>query len=256
MDSKPKQDMAAAPAAAAPPPPSVYLLVQNPVVTSDEDHFKKTFPARTVNILAIIQIVSCFLSIISHIVVLCFVGPYYMGIELSFAGVWCGVFFGVSGFIGCLAARHPSSGRIVGFMVMSVISSCFCLPLLILPAIGIVNSEDTRMIRSRFSHMRDLQYTHDWLLALNVIEIFLALITAIVTIISSAYSCRAVCCRKTKGQGTVFYYPAGLQGLQGLPVTCQSVPLLAGSGDASLNAYTQADESVVDAEAGHYQRLL
>jgi hypothetical protein len=107
MDSKPKQDMAAAPAAAAPPPPSVYLLVQNPVVTSDEDHFKKTFPARTVNILAIIQIVSCFLSIISHIVVLCFVGPYYMGIELSFAGVWCGVFFGVSGFISCLAARHP-----------------------------------------------------------------------------------------------------------------------------------------------------
>jgi hypothetical protein len=255
MDSKPTQDMAAAPAAAAPPPPSVYLLVQNPVVTSDEDHFKKTFPARTVNILAIIQMVSCLISISSPILFLFFVGAIG-GIELSFAGVWCGVFFGVSGFIGCLAARHPSSGRIVGFMVMSVISSCFCLPLLILPAIGIVNSEDTRMIRSRHSHMRDLQYTHDWLLALNVIEIFLALITAIVTIISSAYSCRAVCCRKTKGQGTVFYYPAGLQGLQGLPVTCQLVPLLAGSVDASQNAHTQADESVVDAEAGHYQRLL
>jgi hypothetical protein len=110
--------------------------------------------------------------------------------------------------------------------------------------------------------MRDLQYTHDWLLALNVIEIFLALITAIVTIISSAYSCRAVCCRKTKGQGTVFYYPAGLQGLQGLPVTCQSVPLLAGSvsvpgaaGDADQNAHMQAYESVVDAEAGRYQRF-
>jgi hypothetical protein len=76
----------------------------------------------------------------------------------------------------------------------------------------------------------------------------------------SAYSCKAVYCRKTKSQGTVFYNPTGLQGLpvglQGLPVSCQSVPLLAGSGDASLNAYTQADESVVDAEAGHYQRLL
>jgi hypothetical protein len=91
------------------------------------------------------------------------------------------------------------------------------------------------------------------LLALNIIEIFLALITAIVAITSSAYSCRAVCCRKTKSQGTVFYNPAGLQGL---PVLCQSVPLLAGSVDASQNAHTQVDESVVDAEAGHYQRLL
>jgi hypothetical protein len=189
MDSKPKQDMAAAPAAAAPPPPSVYLLVQNPVVTSDEDHFKKTFPARTVNILAIIQIVSCFLSIISHIVVLCFVGPYYMGIELSFAGVWCGVFFGVSGFISCLAARHPSSRRIIGFMVMSVISSCFCLPLLILPAIGIVNVEHTRMTNSRNTRT-DVGYTHkdEALLALNVIKIFLALITAIVAITLSNFA--------------------------------------------------------------------
>jgi hypothetical protein len=67
MDSKPTQDMASAATAAAPPPPAVYLLVQNPVVTSDNDHFKKTFPARTVNILAIIQIVNCFLSIISHV---------------------------------------------------------------------------------------------------------------------------------------------------------------------------------------------
>lgn len=82
----------------------------------------------------------------------------------------------------------------------------------------------------------------------------------------SAYSCKAVSCRKTKSQGTVFYNPTGLQGLpvglQGLPVSCQSVPLLAGSvsvpgaaGDADQNAHMQAYESVVDAEAGRYQRF-
>jgi hypothetical protein len=86
--------------------------------------------------------------------------------------------------------------------------------------------------------------------AFNAIEIFLALITAVVAITSSAYSCKAVCCRKTKTQGTVLYNPAGLPaglqglpvGLQGLPVSFQAVPLAAGSvfvpgaaGDAGQN---------------------
>ncbi len=119
--------------------------------------------------------------------------------------------------------------------------------------------------------------------AFNFIEIFLALITAIAAITSSAYSCKAVCCRKTKSQRTVLYNPAGLPGLpglsglpaglqglqglpvgfQGLPLSFQSVPLAAGSvfvpgaaGDAGKNAHTQLYESDVDAEAGHYQRFL
>jgi hypothetical protein len=275
MDSKPTQDMAPA-AVAAPPPPAVYLLVQNPVVTSDNDHFKKTFPARTVNILAIIQIVSCFCSIISHIVLLCSVGRYG-GIELSGSGIGCGIFFGFSGIIGCLAARHLFTGRIIAFMVMSVISSCFCLPLLILVAVGLGMAEDRRRYPSPY-YPNVEPLGENWFfsaVAFNAIEIILALITAVVAITSSAYSCKAVCCRKTKTQGTVLYNPAGFQGLpaglqglpvglQGLPVSFQAVPLASGSvfvhgaaGDAGQNAYTPPPvyESVVDAEAGgHYQR--
>ena len=133
MDSKPTAAAAA---------PSIFLLVQN--LGSDEDHFRKNFPARTVNILAIIQMVSCLISMISPIFVLFFAGAY-AGIELSFAGIWCGAFFGISGFIGCLAARYPSSERSVGFMVMSVISSCFCLPLLI--SFTIQNTVDLNIFR-------------------------------------------------------------------------------------------------------------
>ena len=246
MDSKQTQDMAAAATVAAPPPPAVYLLVQNPVVTSDEDHIKKTFPARTVNILAIIQIITCFLSTISHIILLCSLG-LTGGFELSCASILCGVFFGVSGFTGCLASRHPSSRRIIGFMVMSVISSCFCLPYLIFAAIGIGEAEHNRR---HFSSSTYPTVEVEAFEAFNFIEIFLALITAIAAITSSAYSCKAVCCRKTKSQGTVLYNPAGLPaglqglpvGLQGLPVSFQAVPLAAGSvfvpggaGDAGQN---------------------
>jgi hypothetical protein len=168
--------------------PLHYVIHLHHGFKADARHGPSSLPARTVNILAILQIVSSFLSIISPILFLFFVGAYGR-IELSFAGIWCGVFFGISGFMGCLAARYPSSGRIVGFMVMSVISSCFCLPLLILPAIGIVNVEHTRMTNSRNTRT-DVGYTHkdEALLALNVIKIFLALITAIVAITLSNFA--------------------------------------------------------------------
>jgi hypothetical protein len=60
--------------------------------------------------------------------------------------------------------------------------------------------------------------------AFNAIEVLLALAMASVAIAASAWSCRAVCCRKTKG--TVVYTATGqpLDGVQGYPINLEQLP--------------------------------
>lgn len=49
-------------------------------------------------------------------------------------------------------------------------------------------------------------------MAFGTIQIIVALLMAVVTIVSSALSCRAICCRKQQTQGSVIYSAVGADG--------------------------------------------
>ena len=67
-------------------------------------------------------------------------------------------------------------------------------------------------------------YTFIFILAaFFVIEVLLSLMMVVAAIVSSAISCRAICCRRSKAQGSVLYNPVGIDG-QPIPLQ-QVVPL-------------------------------
>ena len=49
-------------------------------------------------------------------------------------------------------------------------------------------------------------------MAFGIIQIIVALSMAVVAIVSSALSCRAICCRKRQTQGSVIYSAVGADG--------------------------------------------
>ena len=66
-------------------------------------------------------------------------------------------------------------------MVLSIISALFCIPLILIASIGLG------------------LYYHDWpsvMAFFYAVQIFIAVVQLVVAIVTSAYSCRVVCCGK------------------------------------------------------------
>ena len=51
-------------------------------------------------------------------------------------GIWCGVFFIITGGLGMAAANNPSDCSIITLMVFSIISAVMGVPHMVLDAIG------------------------------------------------------------------------------------------------------------------------
>ena len=72
-----------------------------------------------------------------QIVLICLprVDPYYSAIG---QGIWCGVFFIITGGLGMAAANNPSDCSIMTLMVFSIISAVMGVPHMVLDALGAV----------------------------------------------------------------------------------------------------------------------
>ena len=102
-------------------------------IQTKKERILKLFPTRVVKILSIIQLVCAVLAPVLQMIVISNAHGFsaYIG-----TGFWTGIFFGISGGIGILVFQRPSHCNITAFMVMNIISSFFCIPLLTFAAIG------------------------------------------------------------------------------------------------------------------------
>ena len=157
-------------------PPPVNGTIPTPAPVMQAKLYDQRFPKKFMITLSLIQLVMAVLAILMQAV-----GPstsYPGGLEFEGAGIWCGIgaiFFALSGVFGLIASSKPSLGWIVTFMVFSIISASFCLPLFVLSSIR------TAITYHYFGHV------------VYAIQIAISLIQAATAIVSAGMTCRAVC---------------------------------------------------------------
>ena len=107
---------------------------------------------------------------------------YPGGLEFEGDGIWCGIFvifFALSGVLGLIASSKPSFGWIVTFMVFSIISASFCLPLLVLSSIRTAITSKNYYYRVNY--------------VVSAIQVAITLVQVAAAIVSAGMTCRAVC---------------------------------------------------------------
>ena len=118
------------------PQPTVQILFQNlSSVIPDAEHFARTFPKKVFLVLSILQLLACAMAFNSHIFIIISTKRNFR--EFG-TGIWCGFVFGLSGGFGCFAAHNPSGRKTVAFLVTSIISACFCVPLAALSTFQVI----------------------------------------------------------------------------------------------------------------------
>jgi len=178
-------------------PAPVILTIPNQNNTqSDKQHILKVFPKNTILTLSIIQLVCGALAAISQIVLLGISGRYNYIAGVG-TGIWTGFFFAISGGVGLVASNRPSNCTVIAYMVLSIISALFSLPLIVLSGIGF---GDGRRYRYGYSSGDDSVYR-----SFYGLQLLIGLLQGVVTIIASSFSCRAVCCGRKQYPGAVIF---------------------------------------------------
>jgi len=175
----------------AQPAPIVLTIPTQNDTQSEKEHIMKLFPKKYILSFSIIQLSCAALAAILQIFVIGFSDNYYYGdISNVGTGIWVGFFFGISGGLGLFASHRPSYGTIIAFMVLNIISVLFVLPLLVFAGIGFGG------------HRRNNTFS----ILCYGIQIVIGLLQGVVAITASAFSCRAVCCRR-QHPGAVIFSP-------------------------------------------------
>jgi len=159
----------------------IVMIVQAPVAntrTPDGDHFKKFFPKKAVMGMSVAMIIAGALSAVLQIPLI-----FQSHIHIL-QGIWCGLFFIMTGGLGMAAASKPSDCSIITLMVFSIISAVMAVARMVFDALG---ADDAN------SPWR-YQVGDVWLYSFLFI---LGLAGAIISIVLSSYTCRAVCCRRS-----------------------------------------------------------
>ena len=171
-------------------------MAPTPAPVKQTKRYGKRFPKKFMLILSLIQLVMAVLAIITQAVGS---STRFPGVQFVGTGIWCGIFFALSGVFGAIASSKPSFGWIVTFMVFSIISASFCLPLLALSSIGTA-------ISSSYYYRGNYLYH-----VVSAIQIAISLIQAAAAIVSAGMTCRAVCkcCGARRECGQVGYNGSG-----------------------------------------------
>jgi hypothetical protein len=94
--------------------PNNPIIINSPQPQSETDRIKKLVSKKTIKGLSIIQMVCAGIAIITQIILLG--NPEslrYKDIADIGAGLWTGLFFGVTGLIGLFASQKPSKCKYV-----------------------------------------------------------------------------------------------------------------------------------------------
>jgi len=174
----------------AQPAPIVLTIPTQNDSQSEKEHILKLFPRRTILIFSIIQLSCAALAAILQLCVIGIYDGYYHGHIASVGtGIWAGFFFGMAGGVGLVASHRPSNATIIAFMVLSIISAMFALPLLVFAGIGFGGG----------------RRSNGFSVACYGIQILVGLLQAVVALTVSAFSCRVVCCGRKQYPGAVIY---------------------------------------------------
>jgi len=173
---------------AAPTSAPIYLTIpQNVNSQSDKDHIEKLFPTKTMKVCSILQLICAGTAALTQVILFVVDQQRYGSISDVGAGIWTGLFFGIAGGVGLIASQRPSHCSVIAFMVMSIISSLFAIPLIVISGIGLGTSHHALMV------------------PLFSIQLLTALFQGIVAVTTAAFSCRVVCCGKRSSNGTVVF---------------------------------------------------
>lgn len=148
--------------------------------------------------LGVIQIICGVLSIIFNTVLIIYSKDYYDAGDSGY-GIWCGVFFLVSGGLGVGASQKPQYGLVVAHMVMSIFSAVFAGILLIASSVGAATSDDCNYYNYIYSYICDKPVVK----GLNIGMVIVALLEAVLAIWASVICCSACCCRQPAQSGNV-----------------------------------------------------
>ena len=183
--------------------PSVVVMIPATASVKQKVPYKKRFPEKLMFYLSSIQVLMSLLAILTQAVGL---SLYNYEAFIPGTGIWCGLVFGISGVLGIRASRNPSSSTIVAFMVVTIISATFCLPLFVYAHAGIL-----KVFSPYYYHPNQNQKDDRRKAALMLLlQIVISVIQAITAIVSSAFACKAnhsccACCRPTE-ERTVLYH--------------------------------------------------
>ena len=122
-----------------------YVVIQNgtqPTMVPMDPEMKKMekarieklFPKKTRSILSILQLVFAGLAGLMQIILFCYDD---WGIAATGMGIWSGLFFGIAGGVGLIAAHRPSRRSLKAFMVMSIFGTIFAVTLTVISWVGI-----------------------------------------------------------------------------------------------------------------------
>ena len=180
----------------------VIVMAHTPAPVKQTELYGKRFPKKFILPLSIIQLVMAVLAIITQAIGLYTDDYYGPGFQIVGTGIWCGIFFALSGVFGAIASSKPSFGWIVTFMVFSIISASFSLPLLVLSSIGTVD-------QSYYYYFYPGDPTRGYVV--SAIQIVISLVQAAAAIVSAGMTCRAVCkcCGARREFGAVDYNGSG-----------------------------------------------
>jgi len=179
----------------------VIVIMQTPANdTPTKEHYRKTFPKTMVMALSIFSIIAGSVSMITQIVLICMRDHRYGFVYIS-QGIWCGVWYIVTGAIGAAAAKSPSRCSVITLMVLSIISASMTIPNVVLDGIGLG------------IHANSYRRSYGDQTGLFAFMLFIGMMAGIASIVLSALTCRTSCCSTVKTPGTVIYNPATAQAI-------------------------------------------
>ena len=172
------------------PLPAIFMA-PTPAPVKKKMPYDQRFPKKRMLALSAVQLAMAIMAIITQVIIS---GPWRIHI-IDTAGLWCGVLFAASGFLGVIASRRPSFGSIFTFMVFATISAAFCFAVLV--------------SGNFYSHGGPRVY--NGMCAVLIIQLIVGVIQAAAAIIAAGMTCGAACnCSGSIGEsGLVCYIGRG-----------------------------------------------
>ena len=118
-------------------------------------------------------------------------GLFYHGVMPVAGGIWSGIIIGLSGVMGLVSSRNPSTLKVTLCIVFNIIATIFCFPLIAFSSIGV--SRRRSEVPPEF--------------VLCAISLALSIVEVIITICSLILACSSICkcCQPNKESGTIYF---------------------------------------------------
>ena len=184
---------------AAQPPVTIAVPTASAQYKTD---YSKIFPKNIVFGLGGIQLIIAVIVITSQILTISW---HYDPIAFVVTGIWCGVFFGLSGCFALWAGFRPSLRSIRTCMVFSIIAGCLCIPLIVIDSISM--QDDAAPFGHYLWPCRGRREYYDTDMAVySSTQVVIGLAQACIAIGCATMAGKVACCKQKEAE-TIDYSP-------------------------------------------------